>query len=136
MQFQWVRFWFEFFKSQMILWNFPGIVTRILLLHFKNDLINIPIRKWPWNSCEILKRFWSEIFSRNRWPRVLVKFLQGLIRILQEILISFLIRKLDDHGTLVKFQRVSTRIILKELDEPRILVKFFKNFDENSGGQP
>ena len=68
---------------------FPGIVMRILLIHFKND---------------------------------------------QKILINILIRKLDDHRILVKFQEDFDQNSFKELDVHGIFVKFFKDFDQNSVG--
>ena len=58
-----------------------------------------------------------------------------VIRILQEndkkILINIQIRKLDDYGIIVKFQRDLDQNSFKELDDHGILVKFFKDFDQN-----
>ena len=36
----------------------------------------------------------------------------------------------------MKFQRDFDQNYFKELDDHGILVKFFKDFDQNSGGQP
>ena len=58
-----------------------------------------------------------------------------MIRILQENdqknLINIQIRKLDDYGILVKFQRNLDQNSFKELDSHGIFVKFFKDFDQN-----
>ena len=68
------------------------------------------------------------------------EFLGIVIRILQEndqkILINIQIRKLEDYGILVKFQRDLDQNSFKELDDHGILMKFFKDFDQNSGCQP
>ena len=68
------------------------------------------------------------------------EFLGIMIRILQEndqkILINIQIKKLDDYGILMKFQRDFDQNSFKELDDHGILVKFFKDFDQNYDGQP
>jgi hypothetical protein len=86
------------------------------LIDFKNDK-KIPNSKqysnqaitWQQNSCEILERFWSELW----WPTI-----QMTMKFLKKFFVknsSLKVRKSDDH---------------------RILMKCFKNFDQNSGGQP
>ena len=66
------------------------------------------------------------------------EFLGIMIRILQEndqkILINIQIRKLEDYGILVKFQRNFDQNYFQELDDHGILMEFFKDFDYNSGG--
>ena len=66
------------------------------------------------------------------------EFLQNLSRFLvaRKILINILIKKLDDHRILVKFQRDFDQNYFQELDDHGILMEFFKDFDYNSGGQP
>jgi hypothetical protein len=66
------------------------------------------------------------------------EFYRILIRnlVVRKILINILIRKLDDHGILVKFQRNFDQNYFQELDDQGILMKFFNDFDQNSGGQP
>ena len=80
------------------------------------------IVRWQQNSFETLQEFWSEfwwpalvsnhsndfwVLGRIRWPRNSCEILQGFDQN------SF--QELDDHG---------------------ILTKFFKDFYQNSGGQP
>ena len=63
------------------------------------------------------------------------EFLGIMIRIMQENdqknLINIQIRKLDDYGTLVKFQRILDQNSFKELDSHGSFVKFFQDFDQN-----
>ena len=69
------------------------------------------------------------------------EFLGIMIRILQEndqkILINIQIRKLDDCGILVKFQRDFDQNYFQDLNDPRIfqgismVTEFFKDFDQN-----
>ena len=60
------------------------------------------------------------------------EFLGIMIRILQEndqkILINIQIRKLDDYGNLVKFQRDLDQKSFKESDDHGFFVKFFQGF--------
>jgi hypothetical protein len=49
----------------------------------------------------------------------------------QKILINIQIRKLDDYGILVKFQRDLDQKSFKESDDHGFFVKFFKDFDQN-----
>ena len=53
----------------------------------------------------------------------------------KKILVNILIKKLGDHGVLVKFQRDFDQNYFKELDDHEILVKFLKDFNQNAGGQ-
>ena len=55
-----------------------------------------------------------------------MKFFQNLIRILQEILINIPIRKLTDHGILVKFQLYIDQNYFKELDDQGVPEKFWR----------
>ena len=61
------------------------------------------------------------------------EFLGIMIRILQEndqkILINIQIRKLDDYRIPMKFQRDLDQNSYEELDDHRIFVKDFKDFD-------
>ena len=63
------------------------------------------------------------------------EFLGIMIRIMQEndqkILINIQIRKLDDYGILVKFQRDFDQYSFTELDGHGIFVKFFKDFNRS-----
>ena len=155
--------------ARFLYWNqFPGIVIRILLFHFKNDqkiIINILSRKlddhnilvkfqgdfdqnifkewdnhrslvkflqffdqnsggqqfrwllnpskirWLWNSFEILQGFWSDIFLKIKWPRNCYEILQGFW---SEFWLSAIVSNNSDDYE-----------ILQELDDNRILVKFF-----------
>ena len=45
-------------------------------------------------------------------------------------------RKLDDDGIIMKFEKDFDQNCCQELDDHRILVKLFKDFDQNSGCQP
>ena len=60
------------------------------------------------------------------------EFLGIMIRIMQEndqkILINIQIRKLEDYGILVKFQRDLDRNSFKELDDHGFFMKFFQGF--------
>ena len=47
-----------------------------------------------------------------------------------------ILQELDDHRILVKFFQDFNRKIFQELDDHRIHMKFFKDFDQNSGCQP
>ena len=49
--------------------------------------------------------------------------------------INIPIKKLDDHRILVKFQRDFDQNSFQEIDDHGILIKFFKDFYQNSGGQ-
>ena len=63
------------------------------------------------------------------------EFLEIMIRIMQENdqknLINIQIRKLEEYGILVKFQRDLDQNSFKELEDHGIFVKFFKDFDQN-----
>ena len=60
------------------------------------------------------------------------EFLGIMIRILQEnyqkILINIQIKKLDDYGILMKFQRDFDQNSFKELDDQRIFCEIFQGF--------
>ena len=45
-------------------------------------------------------------------------------------------QELDDHRILMKFFQDFNQNYFQELDDQRILIKFFKDFDQNSGCQP
>ena len=47
-----------------------------------------------------------------------------------------ILQELGDHGILVKFQRDFDQNSFQEIDDHGILIKFFKHFDENSGCRP
>ena len=49
--------------------------------------------------------------------------------------INIPIKKLDDHIILVKFQRDFDQNSFQEIDDHGILIKFLKDFYQNSGGQ-
>ena len=81
---------------------------------------------WPWNSYEILQGFWSEFW----WPQKFQKdFDQN----------SF--QDLNDHGILQGIQMATEffkdfdKNYFQELDDHWILMKFFEDFDQNSGSQ-
>ena len=46
-----------------------------------------------------------------------------------------ILRELDDHGILVKFQRNFDQNSFQELDDLVIPIKLFKDFDQNFGSQ-
>ena len=69
--------------------------------------------RWPQNSFEILQGFWSDIFLKIKWPRNSYEILQGFW---SEFWLSAIVSNNSDDYE-----------ILQELDDNRILVKFFDN---------
>ena len=90
--------------------------------------------RWPQNSSEILQGFWSDIFLKIEWPRNSYEILQGFW---SEFWLSAIVsnnsddyeilQELDDNRILAKFFWDLIRIF-EEIDDHGILMKFSKDF--------
>ena len=96
--------------------------------------------KWPQNSFEILQGFWSDIFLKIKWPRNSYEILQGWSEFWLSAVVSNnsddyeILQELDDNRILVKFFWDLIRIF-EEVDDHGILMKFSKDFYQNFGCQ-
>ena len=96
--------------------------------------------RWPQNSFEILQGFWSDIFLKIKWPRNSYEILQGFW---SEFWLSAIVsnnsddyeilQELDDNRILVKFWDLIR--IFEDIDDHGILMKFSKDFYQNFGDQ-
>ena len=90
--------------------------------------------RWPQNSFEFLQRFWSDNFLKIKWPRNCYEILQGFW---SEFWLSAIVsnnsddyeilQELDDNRILAKFFWDLIRIF-EEIDDHGILMKFSKDF--------
>ena len=93
--------------------------------------------RWPRNSYEIENGFWSEFSSKNRQPWNSYQILQGfqsefwwLALVSNNSDDYWILQGLDDHGFLVKFFKDFNQNSLQELDDHGILMKIFKDFNQ------
>ena len=99
------------------------------------------------NDYGILQGFWSLLFSRFRWPQNSYEILQGFRsefwwpQKFQRDFDQNSFQDLNDHGILQGIQMATEffkdfdKNYFQELDDHWILMKFFEDFDQNSGSQ-
>ena len=116
-----------------ILWNSSRVSSRILVASLSIQqfkwLSNSSKAKWPQIFYKILLGFWSEFYSLNqkiRWQWNSYEILKDFDQIY--------LQELDDNRILVKFFRDLIRIF-QEIDDHGILMKFSKDFYQNFGDQ-
>ena len=94
--------------------------------------INSSQLRWPQNYFEILQGFWSDIFLKIKRPWNSYEILQGLGSESWKLVLEsnnsddyHILRELDDHGILVKFQRNFDQNSFQSLNDYGILQGFW-----------